>query len=160
MDTDQTKAELDRLFRLIPTQNPDAEFEPTYPHRTFWKHAYKTVSDGYGGSTRTEVRKRCKRGDADLISSECVDGQHAPTIDIDLPCRLYESGTPGHFHLYIDQPMSWRKYKKLLKALWKAGVVERSYYKFATARKSSFLRLPEHPKGSDKDKVKKLPIYY
>lgn len=27
---------------------------------------------------------------------------HAPTLDVDFPCELVPSSTPGHFHRYID----------------------------------------------------------
>lgn len=67
---------------------------------------------------------------------------HAPAIDVDLPCRLIPSSTPDHYHLYIDFPMTWRQYKRILKALAKAGVIEPMFYEMARKRKATFLRKP------------------
>lgn len=67
-------------------------------------------------------------------------------LDIDMSCRLIETSTPGHHHLYIDQPMTWRRYKRLLKALVKAGIIEKNYYKASLARKGTHLRPPWNEK--------------
>ncbi len=77
-----------------------------------------------------------------LITSELTNGNHAPALDIDLPCQLVESQTPGHFHLYISKEMSWRKYKKLMKSLAKAGILEKKYVKHSIKKKKSCLRVP------------------
>lgn len=90
-----------------------------------------------------ELRERTVWLDeADAISSELADGRHAPAIDLDVPARLIPSTTEGHAHLYIDVPMSWRQYKRLLRALVAAGVVEPGYYKASRRRGATFLRLP------------------
>lgn len=81
---------------------------------------------------------------ANLISSQLPDGRHAPVFDVDLPCAAIRSTTPGHYHLYIEKPMSWRKYKRLLRALYKAGVIERGYYTASVARRASYVRKPGH----------------
>lgn len=102
----------------------------------------KKVSDGYG-SYDTEVRVPTDAADATVISSE-VYGEtwHKPVIDVDIPIRVYPSTTVGHHHLYIDTPMSWRAYKRLLRALVRAGLVEKGYYKASKRRGGSFVRLP------------------
>lgn len=113
--------------------------------RTYWK----TESLGDGGYseeartriTREEAHDRVCFGAPALVSSLCEDGLHRPAIDVDLPCRLVESRTPGHYHLYIDQPMRWWRYRLLLRALVLAGVVERGYYKASVRRRQTHLRL-------------------
>jgi hypothetical protein len=89
------------------------------------------------------------RDAADLVGSRSVigDDMHWPAIDIDHRIRAVPSGSPGCNHLYIDVPMHWKKYKKLLKALVEAGLVEKGYYKMAKKNKETHLRLPEKPKG-------------
>lgn len=79
---------------------------------------------------------------ANLVSS-AIKGtdDHTPMLDLDVEAYLIPSSTPGHSHLYIEKPMSWRKYKKLLKALSQAGIVEEGYYKASVARGYSALRL-------------------
>jgi hypothetical protein len=67
---------------------------------------------------------------------------HTVAIDIDHAVRVVPSTTEGHFHLYIDVPMPWRKYRRILKALRNAGVIESGYYSAAVARRATFLRLP------------------
>lgn len=82
----------------------------------------------------------CAAIDANLLSSEVGSDMHAPVIDIDLPCRLWPSRTPGHHHLFIDKPMKWWKYRLILWALKVAGVVEPGYYKACVARRAGFVR--------------------
>lgn len=79
---------------------------------------------------------------ANLISSK-VEGfsdKHMPTIDIDFPCRLVPSRTPGHFHLYIDKEVSADDYFYLLDAMADAGVVQRGYADASRKHGASFLR--------------------
>lgn len=97
--------------------------------------------------------------DANLISSEldypydedvpADDRLHAPALDVDLPVQVIESSTPGHYHLYIDRPMTWKEYKHLLRALARAGIIEKGYYKASVKRGATFLRKPgvkkKHP---------------
>lgn len=87
-------------------------------------------------------------GDANVVSSrvEGAAGVHAPCIDIDLPCRLVESHTPGHFHLYVDSLVSWERYLRLLKALHECGIIEDGYYNASLQRGCTVLRLPGVPK--------------
>lgn len=83
-----------------------------------------------------------------LISSEIADHDdpfnplHAPAIDIDHPCRLVESSTPGHFHLYIDVPMAFDQYVALLTMMVHAGIVEPGYLAAAERRGATFVRAP------------------
>jgi len=67
---------------------------------------------------------------------------HYPTLDIDIPTTLIASSTPGHFHLLIEKGMSWRQYKKLLKALAKAGILEQGYVDASIAKRGSYVRVP------------------
>lgn len=67
---------------------------------------------------------------------------HLPVIDIDIPCQLLSSSTAGHYHLYIDKPMSWWRYKRLLKSLVKAGIVEKGYYKASLKCGQTLVRKP------------------
>lgn len=67
---------------------------------------------------------------------------HMPAIDIDLPCQLFESRTPGHFHLYIDKEMPHGDYMKLLKVLAEVGIIEYGYAEVSMARGQTFLRKP------------------
>lgn len=118
----------------------DYNFEEEYPHRLFLTTATKVLSDSYGVKYDQEVRRYCRKSEATLISSRCVDGQHAPALDIDFGARLVPSSTPGHYHLFLDKPMPWRKYKRLLKALRKAGIIEYGYYRASLDRQATHLR--------------------
>lgn len=110
---------------------------------------YKDVvfADDYGSATRTDRCRTMLEYDAEIVSSKLDDklfgtAMHAPCIDLDIPAALVPSSTPGHFHLYIDKVMPWRKYKRLLKAMVKAGLVEEGYYKVSCRRKETHLRVP------------------
>lgn len=117
----------------------DLMFEENGCHRIFINAEIQTVQGQYG-PVRQEVRRRCRESEANLISSLTVDGLHAPAIDLDFPCRLVPSSTSGHYHLYLDRTMSWRQYKRLLRAMLKAGLIEPGFYKIAKIRKQTFLR--------------------
>ena len=84
---------------------------------------------------------------ANLISSRLDDGMHAPVLDIDFNARLQPSSTKGHFHLYLEKPMTWRKYRRLLRALYKAGIIQKGYYTNSVRRRQTLVRLPWVKKG-------------
>lgn len=84
-------------------------------------------------------------GDLDkgnLVSSRMVNGQHTPAIDLDVSAALIDSSTEGHHHLFINKEMSWRQYKRLLKALRDAGIIEPYFYTVSCKRKQTLLRKP------------------
>lgn len=101
---------------------------------------YRVERDAEG----KEVRIPAPVDESDIVSSELTwpVGMHGPAIDIDVPIRAVESSTPGHFHLYIDVPMTWARYEKLLQALVDAGLVESGYLKVSLFRGGTHLRLP------------------
>lgn len=84
-------------------------------------------------------------GQGNLYESTLVDYPklHAVTLDIDLPCHLVESSTPGHWHLYIDHAMTWDTYSHLLKALAAAGVINEGYCELSLKRGATHLRKPD-----------------
>lgn len=67
---------------------------------------------------------------------------HMLAIDLDVPAALVPSTTPGHSHLFIDAPMSWKQYERVLDALRGAGILENGYVAAAKARGFSAVRLP------------------
>jgi hypothetical protein len=88
--------------------------------------------------------------EADVICSDIglVD-YHMPVIDLDLPCRLIPSGTPGHFHLYIDQAIPFSYYTKMLDAMAEAGVVQWGFADATRERGYGSVRHPDRPKRAD-----------
>jgi hypothetical protein len=99
-----------------------------------------TFHGGYDGPYTEE--RRCSEEEAEVVTSELEGGMHAPALDIDMPCELRPSKTLGHHHLLISKPMSWRKYRRLMKALWKAGVIEKGFYRMSVKKGYSSLRVP------------------
>lgn len=91
-----------------------------------------------------DQREVVEEGKGNLYSSELAGqtGYHVPTLDIDLPCELVPSTTEGHFHLYIDKPMLWGDYIRLLDALHEAGIIQKGFYELSLARGATFLRKP------------------
>lgn len=67
---------------------------------------------------------------------------HKPVLDIDLPVKVVPSTTKGHFHLYIDKEMSWKKYLKLLDVLVEVGIIEDGYAGASEQRGFTAVRLP------------------
>ena len=85
---------------------------------------------------------------AEVVSSEVVGPRmHTPVLDIDIPAYLIPSATPGHSHLYIDHLMTWRQYKRLLKALARAGIIEKGYADASIRRGHTCVRVPWRKKG-------------
>lgn len=121
----------------------DPPLKLKHPRKMYYK---ETFSDGYGNDSE-EYKEVSDVSDAKLYSSE-VKGtdKHAPVLDIDLPARLVPSSSPEHYHLYIEQLLSWRKYKKLLKAMSDAGIVESAYVKESINRGATFVRTPNTKK--------------
>jgi len=105
-------------------------------------HYRAKVLDGDYGPAEERLPVPDTDPEANLVSSELQEmpGFHAPALDLDLPARLVPSSTPGHFHLYVDVPLTWRKYRRLLRALVRAGLVERGYYNISKLRRATFLR--------------------
>jgi hypothetical protein len=55
---------------------------------------------------------------------------------------LIPSSTPGHFHLVIERAMTWRSYKRLLKAMTRAGLLEKGFTTMAIRRGYTSVRVP------------------
>jgi hypothetical protein len=123
-----TKADVTALYRLwghLPRVFRQTTFE----------------SRGYGGARR--IDRRCAAVDANIITSEVQNtSMHAPVLDIDMPCALVPSSTPGHFHLLIEKGLTWRQYRRLLRALGRAGILERGFVHRSIARRYSAVRVP------------------
>ena len=79
---------------------------------------------------------------ANAYFSQGADGYHYPCIDIDIPVRLVPSSTPGHSHLYVDEPITWDTYKNLLVALADAGIVEEGYLNASLKQGGTTVRMP------------------
>lgn len=80
---------------------------------------------------------------ANLVSS-ALEGYpwHAPVLDIDFPISVVPSSTPGHHHLYIDAPMGWEAYGKLLRALRDAGILQWGFVENSLNQGQSSVRPP------------------
>lgn len=114
-------------------------------------HVYRMhweKGDAYSDPDRTEVSDPAL---ATLIGSEMADRVkwyewHKPVLDIDYSADLVPSKTPGHYHLYLNKPVEWRDYKRLIKALAKARLIEKGYAKAALRRRQTFVRMPTREK--------------
>lgn len=97
-----------------------------------------------GYNTYEEVRVVCSAPEATIMTSEIVDsaGLHAPVLDIDFEASLIPSSTPGHYHLVLEKAMTWKRYRKLIKALGKAQILEEGYVRATLSRGYSSIRLP------------------
>jgi len=99
-------------------------------------------------------------GGANVVSSLLTNGRHAPAIDLDLPAVLVPTSTFGHSHLYLDHEMRWDHYRRLLKVMAAAGLVEPGFYESAVRRGTTLLRLPGASKGvpaADPSEVDGIP---
>jgi hypothetical protein len=92
---------------------------------------------------------------ANLVSSLCSDGKHRLVIDLDVPAHLEPSTTPGNHHLYIDVPMEWETYQRLLYALRAARIIEPGYCDVSVKQGQTFVRLPGVKKPEAQMKAKR-----
>ncbi len=114
-------------------------------NRTYWKADLQSESNmQYDDLDRHMVPYQSRR--ANLVASLSEDGLHRPVLDIDFPAELIPSTTPGHFHLYLNKPMTWDKYQVLLRALADAGVIEEGFAACSVKRGMSYVRTPETKK--------------
>lgn len=103
---------------------------------------YDVESDHYRDRYTTEDVDKAQVITSRVADSVSESERHKAVIDIDLPAKLIESSTPGHFHLYIDHEMSWEAYANLLAALRDAGIVEPGYVSASIDRGYTAVRLP------------------
>lgn len=80
--------------------------------------------------------------EAHVICSQGKDEMHRPILDIDFPVHVVPSSTEGHFHLFLDRPMTYNTYMRLLAALANAGIIEQKYASVSEARGYTSVRLP------------------
>jgi hypothetical protein len=78
---------------------------------------------------------------------------HTPVLDIDIPAAFIPSSTPGKNHLYLNAPMTWEQYVKLLDVLAEVGILEPGYVSASKARGFTAVRLPWIQKAPDHLKV-------
>jgi hypothetical protein len=98
-------------------------------------------SHSYDGSY--DIAEPCAAADATIVTSEVRStALHAPVLDVDMPCALVPSSTPGHFHLFIERGLTWHQYRRLLKALGRAGILEPDYVRASLQRRYSAVRVP------------------
>ena len=126
---------------------PDPEEPKVIPssldHRLIERYTY-WQDDDYGPGWEAQG----KQATTDINRAEWVSSiipgknMHAPILDIDVPAALVPSSTPGHSHLYLDVPMTWRQYKRLLKALARAGVIEKRWAKVSIQDRNTTLSVP------------------
>ena len=110
--------------------------------RKYYKCENLDANSDINAPDMAEGRSECTRAEANLISSETNVGTHKPVLDIDIPCRYVPSSTEGHGHLYIDSPLPWVAYEKLLTCLKDAGIIQVGYWKRSLERKATFVRPP------------------
>lgn len=63
-------------------------------------------------------------------------------VELARPHTYVTSSTPGHGHLYLDVPMTWRRYRGLLEVLNRVGVVEDGFHDVAMQHRATNLFLP------------------
>lgn len=117
-------------------------------HHVFYKVRLGT-GDYEGEEKREQVKPEYFVEDANLVSSEVMSlinnkpsGYHTVVLDVDHHVAVQRSSTPGHYHLYIDVPMTQEKYFKLLDVMAEVGIVEPGYVEVSKKRGGTHVRLP------------------
>lgn len=98
--------------------------------------------NAYGSSDIKQLVTAKSQLEPNLISSEQESGLHMPVIDCDYAIQAVPSSTTGHYHLYIDKPITWGSYSDLLLGFLQAGLIEAAWYDNAMRDRRSYVRLP------------------
>lgn len=98
-----------------------------------------TWDDGYGPETGDAFTNDVN-GNWRASAASHLGHAHIPLFDLDIPASLTGSKTPGHYHLEIHALVTWRAYRRILKAMMKAGLIERSWYLMVKRRRWAALR--------------------
>jgi hypothetical protein len=107
------------------------------PRLSWWQYKW-------GRFRRNDWGRRVQAdpSEAQLVSSLCTDGTHMPTLDIDFGASLVPSTTAGHYHLYLNKRLTWRRYRRFLRACKRAGLIEPGYYRSSVRRRATYLWRP------------------
>jgi len=113
---------------------------PAYYPRVLYKNV--KWQDEYGSAGWS--REKADISEAEVVSSEMAGrpGWHCPVLDLDVRHHLIPSSTDGHAHLYLEVPMTWRRYKRFLKICEFVGILEKGYVKSSIKRRYSAVRVP------------------
>lgn len=82
---------------------------------------------------------------SELVEQLDEGDQHLPVIDLDFPCRLVSSQTPGHFHLFLDGVLlSTAQHRLLLQVLAQVGICQQAWVNgsYRTPHGAVAVRLP------------------
>ena len=115
---------------------------PTFAARTHYHNEY--IDD----SSKEEQKFTVTGSDmneGNLVSSQCYfdPDVHLPLFDLDgVAAEIYESSTEGHHHLYINHPVSWDSYVRLLDAMADCGIVDKFWVEHQKERGFALLRHP------------------
>lgn len=117
-------------------------------------HVVGLGGDSSGPDTEGELRTETEDRELAMLVSSAMVGRgfagnvlHRPVLDLDFSAHLVPSSSPGHCHLYIDRPMTWETYSKLLDALAEADLLESGYVGAAKRRQQTTVRVPWLRKG-------------
>jgi hypothetical protein len=91
--------------------------------------------------------------DANLISSEKANGNHALMLDLDQNSFVVDSSTPEHKHVYIDADLSLEALEEIITVLAKHGIVQYSIKQQIEHGKCLTLRPPGVVKGNYEDEL-------
>ena len=142
---------------------------PFLTNRLYKVHRWYGVTSSDPITKGEEIEETEDLGHADIVTSIekrphyplTTDGEemsldfdnpeywHTPVLDIDVPAALVPSSTPGKHHLYLDVPMTWETYVKLLDVMAEAGILEPGYVGASKARGFTAVRLPWIRKNRD-----------
>jgi len=92
---------------------------------------------------------------ANVLSSHILGmGGHLPIIDLDFNHEYVPSSTPGHGHLYLNEPIPTWRWIILMWGLYVGRVVEKGYVIWSIRRGGNFVRRRNVHKTTEEEQVK------
>jgi hypothetical protein len=142
---------------VLPPCKWDASYPPVV--RTLWTCEALSAVRGLDGRSQVATYQEATLLSSQLVQPLPIDegGElHAPCLDLDFPCVLEPSSTPGHHHLYLNVAMPWRDYEKLLVVMRDVGLLQRGFVDNSISRRMTMTILPGLTKADLKARGVKL----
>ena len=116
------------------------EWHPGQAGRRYWRA--RSLNDLTVQHEKLQEIADHRRSEANLVSSNCGNNMHAPVLDLDHRAKLVASSTSGNHHLYIDELVTWRAYRALLRGFYRSGLIDASVFWRSLDREATYVRPP------------------
>jgi hypothetical protein len=80
-----------------------------------------------------------------LVGSRLMNYDHLPVLDIGFSAALLETGGQGRYSLSLNHAIAWRAYKRVMRSMVKAGLLDLTFYREALKNRQTFMPIQKQP---------------